>query len=137
MERQTWFVKLIHLPQQTASSLCDAHIRDLAERPTYLRQSITWDQGTEMSRHQDLTVALGTKVYFADTHSPWQRGSNENTNGLLRQYFAKGTGLSVHTPTELHTVANELNDRPEPSSDTAHPPHLHRAATSPDHPVLR
>src|SRR5689334_19010848 len=84
VERQTRFVRLIHLPQQTAGALRDALVADLAAVPGHLRSSITWDQGTEMSRHAEITEALGTKIYFADAHSPWQRGSNENTNGLLR-----------------------------------------------------
>lgn len=112
LERHTRFVKLIHLPAQDSRALRDAIIKDFAGLPARLRTSITWDQGTEMSRQLDITAALGTKVYFADAHSPWQRGSNEDTNGLLRQYFPKGTDLSRHTQADLKFVANELNARP-------------------------
>ena len=80
--------------------------------PAGLRRSVTWDQGSEMGCHGDFTLATGTPVFFCDPASPWQRGSNENTNGLLRQYFPKGTDLSRHAPAELAAVAAELNERP-------------------------
>ncbi|OZB81197.1 MAG: IS30 family transposase, partial [Microbacterium sp. 14-71-5] len=138
VERHTRFVRLIHLPGQDSRALRDALIDDLADLPVQLRTSITWDQGTEMSRHQDITAALGTKVYFADAHSPWQRGSNENTNGLLRQYFPKGTDLSRHTPADLRAVADELNARPR--AVLGHRPPAALFATllaSANHPPLR
>jgi transposase, IS30 family len=84
----------------------------IAALPDALRRSLTWDQGTEMTAHKQVQVATDCKIYFCDPHSPWQRGSNENTSGLLRQYFPKGTDLSAHTPEHLAAVAAQLNGRP-------------------------
>ncbi len=138
VERHTRFVKLVHLPRQDSRALADALITEFFDVPPRLRTSITWDQGTEMSRHQDVTEALGTRVYFCDAHSPWQRGSNENTNGLLRQYFPKGTDLSRHSPADLRAVADELNARPRAVLDHRTPADLFDALiTSASHPLLR
>jgi transposase, IS30 family len=80
--------------------------------PTALQRTVTWDQGREMSRHNEFTIATGIEVFFCDPHSPWQRGSNENTNGLLRQYFPKGTDLSLHDRAHLEHVQASMNNRP-------------------------
>ncbi|MDR7187182.1 IS30 family transposase [Microbacterium trichothecenolyticum] len=112
VERQTRFVRLLHLPAHNSTELLHALVRTLNELPAPLRRTVTWDQGTEMARHLEITQATGTRIYFCDSGSPWQRGSNENTNGLLRQYFPKSTDLSIHTARDLARVENELNRRP-------------------------
>ena len=112
VERSTRMVRLLHLPQRDGNSLHDALKARMADLPAALLRSITWDQGTEMARHLTITKSLGAPVYFCDSRSPWQRGSNENTNGLLRDYFPKGTDLSTHPPEHLMAVENELNNRP-------------------------
>ncbi len=112
VERTTRFVKLIKVESKNAESFAQALTREVLRLPPELRRTLTWDRGTEMARHQDFTVATDVKVYFCDPHSPWQRGSNENTNGLLRQYFPKGSILSGLTQDELDLVAKQLNERP-------------------------
>ena len=112
VERQTRLVRLLHMPYRDSDTLHDALKARMADLPAWLLRSITWDQGTEMARHLTITRSLGAPVYFCDSHSPWQRGSNENMNGLLRDYFPKGTDLSAHSPQHLLAVENELNNRP-------------------------
>jgi IS30 family transposase len=112
VERQTRTVRLLHMPYRDSDTLHDALKARMADLPPLLLRSITWDQGTEMARHLTITRSLGAPVYFCDSHSPWQRGSNENMNGLLRDYFPKGTDLSAHTPQHLLAVEQELNNRP-------------------------
>ncbi|MGC5225148.1 IS30 family transposase, partial [Micromonospora sp. DT81.3] len=112
VERQTRYVKLLHLSALTSAELHAVLVRVLGELPPPLRRTLTWDQGTEMARHLDVTADTGTKIYFCDAASPWQRGTNENTNGLLRQYFPKSTNLAVHSPKDLARVEDELNRRP-------------------------
>jgi IS30 family transposase len=113
VERTTGFVLLLHLPEnRTAATLADAMTAKVPEIPEVLRRSLTWDQGSEMALHTTITEATGLPIYFCDPHSPWQRGTNENTNGLLRQYFPKGTDLSFYGPGWLDQVAAELNARP-------------------------
>ncbi|WP_457920257.1 IS30 family transposase [Mycolicibacterium austroafricanum] len=113
VERTTGFVVLLHLPEdRTAATLAEAMSIKVPEIPEILRRSLTWDQGSEMALHTKITEATGLPIYFCDPHSPWQRGTNENTNGLLRQYFPKGTDLSFYGPGWLDQVAAELNARP-------------------------
>ena len=113
VERRTRFVMLVRIPyDRTAERVAYLLAAKMSTLPEFLRNSVTWDQGKEMARHADFTVRTGIPVYFCDPHSPWQRGSNENTNGLLRQYFPKGTDLSLHSQEELDRVADELNGRP-------------------------
>jgi transposase, IS30 family len=113
VERATRYVILLHLPNRhTATEVRDAMTTEILRLPEHLRRSITWDQGSEMAEHVRFSVDTGVDVYFCDPHSPWQRGSNENTNGLLRQYFPKGTDLTIHTRHDLDAAADSLNTRP-------------------------
>jgi transposase, IS30 family len=113
VERSTRFVMLLHLPDDhSAEAVRTAMTAQIQTLPAALRRSITWDQGSEMAQHATFTLDTGVQVFFCDPRSPWQRGSNENTNGLLRQYFPKGTDLSVHTPADLQAAADSLNGRP-------------------------
>jgi transposase, IS30 family len=113
VERSTRFVMLIHLPgRRTAEEFYQAITPTIAELPEELRRSLTWDNGKEMGMHKQIAIEAGIDIYFADPHSPWQRGSNENTNGLLRQYFPKGTSLRRYGPDDLAAVARQLNGRP-------------------------
>lgn len=130
VERATRYVMLLHLPRMSghgdgprvkngpaltghgAAAVRDAIAASILTLPEQLRRSLTWDQGAEMAEHAQLRIDAGIEIYFCDPHSPWQRGSNENTNGLLRQYFPKGTDLSRHSPDELAAVALALNGRP-------------------------
>src|SRR5467141_4143976 len=130
VERTTRFTMLLHLLPMDghgpgarvkngpalaghgAGAVRDAITRTITTLPEQLRRSLTWDQGAELSQHAQLRIETGVQIYFCDPHSPWQRGLNENTNGLLRQYFPKSTDLSVHTAGDLRRVASELNHRP-------------------------
>ena len=130
VERTTRFTMLIHLPRGEgygviprtkngpalagygAVTMADALAKTITTLPQQLRQSVTWDRGKELSDHARFTIDTGVKVYFADPKSPWQRGTNENTNGLLRQYFPKGTDLSRWTSDDLAAIAHTLNTRP-------------------------
>jgi IS30 family transposase len=133
VERTTRFTMLLHLPRMEghgraksvkngpalaghgAEAVRDAVSKTIMDLPSHLRRSLTWDQGVEMAQHAQLRIDTGLEIYFCDPQSPWQRGSNENTNGLLRQYFPKGTDLSCHGTEELSAVAHALNTRPRKS----------------------
>ena len=112
VERHTRYVMLAKVPSKDTETVINALIKQAHKLPRELYKSLTWDRGKELADHQRFTLATDIKVYFCDPQSPWQRGSNENTNGLLRQYFPKGTDLSVHSQAKLNAVARELNERP-------------------------
>jgi IS30 family transposase len=118
VERSTRFTILLHLPEDhTAESVAATMIEAMSELPAHLRRTITWDRGSEMANWQDICLQLQAPVYFCDPHSPWQRGSNENTNRLLRFWFEKGTDLRVHTKDDLKRIQDTLNKRPRPTLD--------------------
>ncbi len=112
VERHTRYVILVKVANKETQTVVSALIKQAKKLPTELYRSLTWDRGKELAAHQQFTLATDIDVYFCDPQSPWQRGSNENTNGLLRQYFPKGTDLSVHSQAELNKVARQLNERP-------------------------
>ena len=117
VERHTRYVMLVKVENKDTESVVSALIKQSKKLPNELYKSLTWDRGKEMADHQRFTLATDVKVFFCDPNSPWQRGSNENTNGLLRQYFPKGTDLSVHSQTKLNAVARQLNERPRKTLD--------------------
>jgi len=112
VERQTRYLMLVKLPRKDTETVINALIKNARKLPQELYKSLTWDRGKELADHKRFTLATDIKVYFCDPHNPWQRGTNENTNGLLRQYFPKGTNLSVHSQAQLNAVARRLNERP-------------------------
>jgi IS30 family transposase len=152
VERTTRFTVLLHLPPlpghghqlrdkhgpalagHGAEAVRDAITQSMISFPEQLRRSLTWDQGAEMSQHAQLSVDTGLKVYFCDPQSPWQRGTNENTNGLLRQYFPKGTNLRAHSENDLRAVAMSLNTRPRKTLGWRTPAEaLNEVLRSPNH----
>jgi IS30 family transposase len=134
VERTTRYLLLVHLPAgRTAEAVRDQLVTTMATLPDHLRGSLTWDQGAEMAAHRAFSMATDMPVYFCDPASPWQRGSNENTNGLLRQYFPKGTDLSAHGPADLEHVAQQLNGRPRKTLGWATPAQRLRALLQPSH----
>ena len=112
VERHSRYLLVLALPDARSSSVIAALVQAFRQLPEHMARTLTWDRGIEMTRHQESSAATGVPVYFCDAYSPWQRGSNENTNGLLRQYFPKGTDLSGYTQAELDAVADKLNNRP-------------------------
>ena len=113
VERTTGYLTLLPLHDgHDAAAVADAVIERPGALPAWFAKTLTWDRGTEMARHQRITEATGIQVYFADPHAPWQRGSNENINGLLREYLPKGTDLSRFTAAQLQAIEDEINDRP-------------------------
>ena len=125
VERATGYLMLLHLPEgRGVEHVTAALTQRLVELPESLRQSLTWDQGKELSQHAKVSVDAGVDIYFADPRTPWHRPSNENTNGLLRQYFPKGTDLSVHTAEHLRFVEDQMNDRPRKRLDFLKPQEL-------------
>ena len=113
-ERKTRYCLIVALPggRRTADAVADALAAKITTLPASLRRTLTWDCGTEMASHAKFSVAADVEVYFADPHSPWQRGTNENTNGLIRYYLPKGTDLSIHSQADLDAIADKLNTRP-------------------------
>jgi len=138
VERQTRYTMLVHLPEgHGAVAVRDGLLASIQTLPEHLRKSLTWDQGTELAQHRQIALASKMAIYFCDPHSPWQRGTNENTNGLLRQYFPKGTDLSIHSPERLLEVATELNARPRKTLDGITPAEaLQRLLSDPETPIV-
>ena len=122
VERTTRFTILLHLPgRHDADSVAAAMIREMSQLPEHLRRSLTWDRGTELARYDKIQLELDMPVYFCDPHSPWQRGTNENTNRLLRHWLTKGTDLARFSAADLRRIAASLNARPRPTLDMRTP----------------
>jgi IS30 family transposase len=133
VERRSRFVILVKIPEKRTEAVVDALSKAVRKLPTALRKSLTWDRGSELTDHATFTVATDVKVYFCDPSSPWQRGSNENTNGLLRQYYPKGMDLSEVSQAQLDVVARKLNTRPRETLDWKTPADILEASVSTTH----
>ena len=133
VERHSRFTTLVKVPSKDTAAVVAALSRHVRKLPASLRRSLTWDRGLEMAKHKTFTVATNVQVYFCDPQSPWQRGSNENTNGLLRQYFPKRTDLSVHSQADLDKVALRLNQRPRKTLGFETPASRLRASVATTH----
>jgi len=133
VERHSRFTALVKVPSKDTAAVVASLSRQVRKLPASLRRSLTWDRGLEMAKHKSFTVATHVKVYFCDPQSPWQRGSNENTNGLLRQYFPKRTDLSGYSQSELDQVAARLNQRPRKTLGFETPASRLRASVAPTH----
>jgi IS30 family transposase len=130
VERHTRYVMLVKVSGKDTETVINALIKHAHKLPQEVYKSLTWDRGKEMADHKRFTLATDIKVYFCDPKSPWQRGSNENTNGLLRQYFPKGTDLSVHSQAKLDYVARELNERPRKTLNFRTPAEIFNACVA-------
>jgi IS30 family transposase len=117
VERRSRYTMLVKLEDKRTDTVVPALARQIRKLPRELRRSLTWDRGLEMAKHKEFTVATDVKVYFCDPSSPWQRGTNENTNRLLRQYLPKGADISHYTQAELNRIAQQLNERPRKTLD--------------------
>ena len=133
VERQSRFTSLIKVPNKETATVVAALTRQIRKLPAALRRSLTWDRGHEMAKHKVFTVATNVNVYFCDPQSPWQRGTNENTNRLLRQYFPRGTDLSRHSQSELDKIALRLNQRPRETLGFKTPAYKLQASVAPTH----
>ena len=133
VERRSRFVILIKIPEKRTDAVVGALIKAVRKLPTVLRKSLTWDRGSELTDHAKFTVATDVNVYFCDPYSPWQRGSNENTNGLLRQYYPKGMDLSAVSQAQLDVVATKLNTRPRETLDWKTPAYILETSVSTTH----
>jgi IS30 family transposase len=133
VERRSRFTMLVKVAGKDTVSVVEALSRQIRRLPAELRQSMTWDRGTELANHKDFTIATKVKVYFCDPQSPWQRGTNENTNRLLRQYFPEGTDLSKFTQRHLNRVAQRLNQRPRKTLGFQTPAHTLSSSVASTH----
>jgi IS30 family transposase len=133
VERRSRFVVLVKLPEKRTEVVVDALIKAVRKLPVALRRSLTWDRGSELTEHAKFTVATDVKVFFCDPYCPWQRGSNENTNGLLRQYYPKGMDLSAVSQAQLDLVARKLNTRPRKTLNWKTPAYVLQSSVSTIH----